>query len=171
LDPAKYYVTEISYDNTGRILRVVDANLASGHCGLPFRFPSIRVCDYMHDFPMLGIFCALQSKENYQLLGQAYWATFVNCSHKFQDQTTEIFRRYQYIPCLSGKNTFVYGFVSDEGVRSLRPSCSILSLVPTDFPGFSEIDIFQHIQKGFTIAWGDTSITRVQVIQLLSDRC
>lgn len=178
LDPVKYFVTKISYSD--HTLQVVDPKSESGNCSLPSKLPRVSSVEGISGTLTYGTvdeivaYDIVSSKPNYQLLS-ASWAVFVNCSVKIQD------RSYHFIPCLSTKDILIYGLYGVRGgVEELLPNCRFMSRVPItdDFCFFKEpitddfdtnpvniTNVFQLLQKGFTVAWGDKYPSKSQVFQ------
>ncbi|XP_038983025.1 rust resistance kinase Lr10-like [Phoenix dactylifera] len=144
LNPGKYYVTEISYNDStfsAGTLQVVDDSLASGNCGLP---------PHSLSYSML-------EGAGYYSAGQL-WASFVNC--------TRMIKNDMYLPvsCLTGNNTFVYVIVSESAyeLRFLEPFCAYSAMFPiTAAPiNNSALEVIKLFQKGFTlICMSDRSIS------------
>jgi hypothetical protein len=128
----KYYVKQISYDDNR--LRVVDFNLASGSCSLPYKSVSVdEVSDDHH----------------YRLVSNTY-TSFIKCSNNLSDQA------YRLLPCLSGNGSSFYVSYDNYIISNLQGPCSFISRVPTVyqtvlFPSFDSI--LQLMQTGFDLEW------------------
>ncbi|KAJ6324398.1 hypothetical protein OIU76_011659 [Salix suchowensis] len=128
----KYYVKQISYaDNR---LRVVDFNLASGSCSLPYK--SVSVDEIIDD-------------HHYRLVSTTY-TSFIKCSSNLSDQA------YRLLPCLSGNGSRFYVSYDNYIISNLQGPCSFISRVPTVyqtvlFPSYDSI--LQLMQTGFDLEW------------------
>eukprot|EP00258_Populus_trichocarpa_P049418 XP_024465437.1 rust resistance kinase Lr10 [Populus trichocarpa] len=128
----KYYVKQISYDDNR--LRVVDFNLASGSCSLPYK--SVSVDEVRDD-------------HHYRLVSNTY-TSFIKCSNNLSDQA------YRLLPCLSGNGSSFYVSYDNYIISNLQGPCSFISRVPTVyqtvlFPSFDSI--LQLMQTGFDLEW------------------
>ncbi|XP_022725853.1 putative RING-H2 finger protein ATL21A [Durio zibethinus] len=133
-----YYVKRISYDE--RIIRLVDINLASGSCSLPYR--SLGIDEVMGD-----------GRYNSEYLHPH--ATFVRCSEEINNMASS------RVPCLSGNTSQIYVNYTDYRLYypDIPSSCNIISMVLTDhpddklnFPSNYEA-IRQILQLGFDLNW------------------
>ncbi|KAK8707585.1 hypothetical protein V6N13_058640 [Hibiscus sabdariffa] len=136
-----YYVRRISYDE--RVIRLVDVNLATGNCGLPYR--------------SLG-FGEVVGDGRYNRESSSPHATFVRCSEEINSM------RSNMVPCLSGNTSRVYVNYTDYMMYSnpfYMPShCSIIAMVLSDgsdarnvnFPTNYD-EIRRTLQLGFDLNW------------------
>ncbi|KAJ0038901.1 hypothetical protein Pint_22157 [Pistacia integerrima] len=111
----KYYVKRISYDE--QVIILVDVNLANGSCALPYKPLSTDEVYY----PTLYSY--------YQAPGRTILsARFLNCSENITDPS------YARAPCLSGNQSHVYITTHGSYISDFPMSCSLLSVVPIQFP-------------------------------------
>ncbi|KAJ8758495.1 hypothetical protein K2173_000216 [Erythroxylum novogranatense] len=129
----KYYVKQISYDK--RIIRVVDVNLASGSCNLPYK--SVSVDEMISDSRYKG-----------KVLNT--YTSFIRCSSNISNQA------YRSLPCLNGNGSYVYASYDTYIISDLQGSCSFLSRVPTIYQAVlypSYDSILKLMQSGFDLGW------------------
>ncbi|KAK0573097.1 hypothetical protein LWI29_002951 [Acer saccharum] len=131
----KYYVKKISYSE--QIIRVVDVNLASGSCGVPYKSLSRDVV--LNDIRYSG-----------QVDTRMKTASFVNCSRNISDMG------YRKVPCLSGDQSFVYVISGGDAISLLPEPCFFISMVPildagVDYPSYETIR--NLLKSGFDLRW------------------
>lgn len=132
----KYYVKEIFHRE--RIINVVNVNLANGSCSLPYKSPVTE--DNLPQF-------------YYPIVTHAS-VDFLRCYRNISD------RDYSRVPCLSGNNSFVYITYSTYSVSDIPVSCSVISVVSSQFhlmSTFNETppyETFREIlQMGHNLTW------------------
>ncbi|KAK2635288.1 hypothetical protein Ddye_030080 [Dipteronia dyeriana] len=131
----KYYVEKISYSE--QIIRIVDVNLASGSCGLPYKSLSVDVM--LNDIRYGG-----------QVDTPMKTASFVNCSRNISD------RHYRKVPCFSGDQSVVYVSTAGYAISLLPEPCFFISMVPTldsgvDYPSYETT--WNLLKSGFDLGW------------------
>ncbi|KAE8705623.1 hypothetical protein F3Y22_tig00110419pilonHSYRG00071 [Hibiscus syriacus] len=134
-----YYVSTISYAD--RLIRLVDVNLATGNCGLPYR--SLGIGEVLGD-------------GRYNRKYSSPHATFVRCSEEINSMRNNI------VPCLTGNTYRVYLNYTDFMLYPLDipSSCSVFSMVLSgssddrnvNFPTTYD-DIRRKLQFGFDLTW------------------
>ncbi|KAE8691799.1 hypothetical protein F3Y22_tig00110879pilonHSYRG00075 [Hibiscus syriacus] len=134
-----YYVKRISYAD--RVIRLVDVNLATGNCGLPYR--SLGIEEVLGD-------------GRYNRKYSSPHASFVRCSVEINSMRNNI------VPCLSGNTSRVYVNYTDYMLYYLDipRSCSVFAMalsggsddpkvnLPTSYD-----DIRRKLQLGFDLTW------------------
>ncbi|KAJ6814188.1 LEAF RUST 10 DISEASE-RESISTANCE LOCUS RECEPTOR-LIKE PROTEIN KINASE-like 2.5 [Iris pallida] len=139
----RYYVKEISYDNM--MVRLVDADLASGDCRLPRTNSSVDMYTLLNGIRFPDV---------------TSWVTFVSCSRE-SNGTRDA--PYIPLPCLSTNDTnIVYAIFDAYRLIDLEPSCHSTAFTLAEYTPYlngrntnpvEQSDFFQLLQKGFLLSW------------------
>ncbi|KAJ6792785.1 rust resistance kinase Lr10-like isoform X1 [Iris pallida] len=143
-DENKYYVKEISYANM--MVRLVDADLASGECRLPRRNSSVNMYTQFYDTGLSGVDCFIV-------------VTFVSCSREIKGVDA-----YVPLPSLSMNGTYIvyaiFDHSADQSLIYLEPSCHFTATTAANYstPSYGtyhleQSDVFKILQKGFLLSW------------------